>query len=146
MEKPPESSDDRKFTIEDVKSAENVGDALEAYRRASEKFENYSDLVDLQTAVADKMHRLGDEDKSSQFTILASQTRNTERSARVAISFEDGVGDFGTRVNRFGDQLDVFGRSADKIVGAADEFKNVGSRIASAASQMDDASRRMQAR
>lgn len=133
----------KKFRKEDISSAKDVGGTLEAYRRASENSSCYSDLVDLRIAVADRMHELGDEDKSAEFTILAGQTQNAERIDQTIRMFGEIASGFGNDAGRLRGSLEGFDRSSGKIGEAMDELRIESSRIAGAASQIGGAAEKI---
>lgn len=136
-EGPQPEVEKNKFTTEDITSAKDVGSTLEAYRRVSENINDYSVQINCQLAVADKMHELGDEEKSSQFTILAEQTRNTARSIMATKEFTQGVKDMGENVNDF--QISV-----KNMVEVGNELNKASSGMQYAGETMESASRRIQ--
>ncbi len=135
-----EVGQDKKYTIEDITLATTVGDVLHAYRQVSVEFRSYAELVQLQTAVADKMHKLGDEDKSYSFTLLASETRNTDRNANTVRVFEEVVDGFKMKVNRFDESTESLGSHLDRVVST---LSDTSDNIVRAASLMDQASSRI---
>jgi hypothetical protein len=150
-----ETRDTKKhFAVEDIRSAADVGGTLEAYRGAAKERRDFSDLVELQNAVAEKMHELGDEDKSSQFTILAGQTETTARMSKVA----DVLGEVESGMNRdalrFYDGVKGFDRSSDRVNTAAEsisgsldrnisKFVDAAGKVESASGKIDESSKTM---
>ncbi len=132
--------DAKKYNREDIALATTVGDALHAYRKVSAEFSSYAELVRLQTDVADKMHELGDEDKAYGFTLLANQTRNTERNANVVSVFEAVVDDFNKKVNRFVDSVEDLGTH---LSGTVASLRDTSESIMNAAGQMDQAANKI---
>ena len=141
---PPEQPENKRYTEENIFSAKDVGGCVEAYRRCADGFRNFSELVDFQTAVADRLHELGDEEKSAQFTILASQTRNVLLSKRVGEMMGDIIGDFNKTSNRLGEKIDGFDHSIGRFGEGVEELRIVSGKILSASSEMERASQRIE--
>jgi methyl-accepting chemotaxis protein len=128
----------KKFKKEDILTAENTGEVLEVYRRVLENSADY-EKVGLQTAIADRLHQLGDEDKSFQFTILASQTENNQNIRRSVEVFVDVSTELGRSANGILGASENFKNSTDKMNEGLEELRLTGSRISSASTQMEKA-------
>jgi hypothetical protein len=119
----------KKIGKKDILSASDLGGVLEAYRGSLENSRDY-EIPDLQLTVADKLHELGEEDKSFEFTILASQTVNADKTKKS--------------VDIFADVIDNFILKGGGLAGVSEEFRSTGDRISNAASEMSDAAMRIQ--
>lgn len=80
---PPETSQEekpvKKWGKEDIVEAEDLEKVMEAYHKAVKDKGKYSPLSEFQTSVAERLTQIGETEKSFQFTVLAEQTKNTER-------------------------------------------------------------------
>ncbi len=134
----------KKFSKEDILSAADLGGVLEAYRGAIGNVRGY-EILGLQTAVADRLHQLGEEDKSFQFTVLASQTENADKMEKSAQIFGEVTNDFINKGSgRMTEASESFKHSAQKVVEGMEEFRLTGGRISSAANQIDQAASKIE--
>lgn len=132
--------DERRYTIDDIKSAETVGDALHAYRKSCEQRSSLSGLNTYQEAVASRAHELGDEQTSKEFTILSIQTTNNERFLRGVDMLGEISQSLQTTGNRILDGGEEFKRGAGQVHEAMDQFRADAGRIATAGNQISEAS------
>lgn len=133
----------KKFSKEDILSAADLSGVLEAYR-GMENVRDY-EVPGLQLAVAERLHQLGEEDKSFEFTILASQTVNADKMRKSAEIFGEVTNDFINRgSSRMAEASESFKNSAHKVVEGMEEFRLTGGRISSAANQIDQAASKIE--
>lgn len=138
------------FGKENILAASDKGELLEAYRRAAEQRTSYTRMSDLQVAVADRFHQLGDEDNSLQFTFLAGQTRNTEDMNSFITNFDEVRSRLHIDMTVFQEGADSFknmGRgindAAEKILSGSTGISRATDRMQEAAATIDRASSRM---
>lgn len=138
------------YKKEDILSAGDVGNVLEVYRRASGERKGYERLSDFQTAVADRLHQLGDEEKAYEFTLLAGQTENMERMAAITGGLEGVQQEFKKTTGRLEEASErirgsgaVVGDAAEKILSTGNIFSRAADRVETASRTIETASYRM---
>lgn len=140
-EKSGEGGEKKSYNKEDILSAGDVGGVLENYRRASEQVHQHYERSGLQVAAADRLHQLGDEEKSFQFTILACQSQNAERTNRAAEIMGEVGGDFHRDMSSLGSVSREVKESGHMILTASEKIQSAGDNLSRSASNMDAASR-----
>lgn len=141
MENTEVAEKDKSYLKEDITKSQTSGDVLHVYRELS--ISKYNNLPELQRMVADRLHQLGDEERSGDFTLLSAQTENSEKNFRTATILADVVDDFSRKVNQFGESSEGLKKFSQNLTISMEDFRLTGGKISSAAQQMDQASMRM---
>lgn len=134
-EQSQKTEEKKRYSKEDILSAENTGDALNNYRRASEHIRRSSDIIELQNAVADKLHELGDEEGSMKFTILAGESQNAAQMESAARIFAEGQYEASIKMGRF---TESFENTGTKMSNSARVITEASEKISSASYRMSD--------
>lgn len=140
--KESEALQKKKFTKEDILSAEDVGSTLEAYRRTMEYASDY-EKIGLQSAVADRLHVLGEEEKSFQFTLLSAQTANTESIKLVPSHLSEVVNRLDGEMSYFDTIAGNFGGVARGMKAASEQIENSINNFSSTADKINQATNLM---
>ncbi len=130
----------KRYSKEDILSAGDVGCVLENYRRASEQVSQHYERAGLQTAAADRLHQLGDEEKSFQFTILASQSQNAEKISRAVETVGYVEIDFHRDVSSITSALNMFKQVGGEMTASSEKIRSAGNSIAASINNMSSAS------
>lgn len=133
MSEQAHSEEKKKYSKEDILSAENPGEVLNNYRRAFESVRRLEERVDLQNAVADRLHNLGDEEGSMKFTILAGESQNAVQIVNAAKIFGEAQHEAGLKMSRFSESFEQTGmkmsNSARAITDASEKISSASYRI-----------------
>lgn len=107
----------KKATLDSIKEAGDMGGVLTVYHELLK--DPGIDRVSLQLSTAEQLNKLNKPEESLQFTILAEQTKNTERFGKMVEVMGGNSVDFGRSVNRMSEGAESLGRSSTRILDAA---------------------------
>lgn len=115
-----------KLTREDILKAQDAKKVLSTYIEASKSGE---DRERLQKAVAERFLQLGDEDKATQFLVLAEQTRNVGVLGRIVGAMENEQGRLRVSMNMFHEGVEQMGKVSQRIEAAAGDMSRAANKM-----------------
>jgi hypothetical protein len=117
----------KKTSVDLIKEAGDLGGVLTAYHELLK--DPQVDRVSLQLTTAEQLNKLNKPEESLQFTILAEQTRNTERFGKMVEVMGGNTVDFGRGINRMTEGTESLGRSSTRILDAAQTIQASAGRM-----------------